>query len=309
MIFGPLPIPGGGSGGAPTVADFDGDGRPEFSTAGRGFYAVYDLDCQGTPDSAFCNSERTDGILWQQATQDISSSITGSSVFDFEGDGSAEVVYNDECTLRVYSGRDGTELFSRANSSRTAAEYPLVVDVDGDNNSEFIVPANDDQITRDGCDTGTHGVYAFGDLEDRWVRTRRVWNQHTYHVTNISSDGTIPALESTNWSTSALNNYRQNTQGEGIYNAPDLAIVGVSVGLDSCPTNADIKAQIQNVGSLGVPSNVSVGFYLGTFPDGQLLGYESTQVPLSTRSQHFGDVHLSRPRRPIRALRVLRGGR
>ena len=276
VIFGPVPIPGGGSGGAPTIADFDGDGRPEFSTAGRGIYAVYDLDCLTGTDPAFCSSLRTDGILWEQPTQDLSSSITGSSVFDFEGDGVAEVVYNDECTLRVYSGLDGTELFSRPNSSRTAAEYPLVVDVDGDNNSEFIVPANDDQITRDGCAVGTHGVYAFGDLQDRWVRTRRVWNQHTYHVTNISSEGTVPVLESSNWLSPDLNNFRQNTQGDGTFNAPDLSVAGVSVNLASCPTAATIDATIQNIGSLGAPSGVPVGFYLGTFPTGQLLGFQST---------------------------------
>ena len=52
-------------------------------------------------------------------------SRTGSSVFDFEGDGSAEVLYNDECFLRVYNGRDGTTVFAYpvTDLPRAKADY------------------------------------------------------------------------------------------------------------------------------------------------------------------------------------------
>ena len=281
VVFGPVPIPGGGVGGAPTVADFDGDGRPEFAAAGRGYYAVYDLDCMGDPVPVeLCSTGRSDGILWSVVVQDISSSVTGSSVFDFEGDGKAEVIYNDECHLYILSGADGSELLKMANSSRTAAEYPLVVDVDADGNSEFIVPANDDQIGRDGCAVGTHGLLAFGDTNDKWVRTRQVWNQHTYHVTNVEASGAIPVQENDSWSGNGLNNYRQNVQGEGVFNAPDLSVAGLSVNTSSCPSAITIQAQIANTGSLGVGAGVPVGFYHGTLPSGALLGFESTTLAL-----------------------------
>jgi hypothetical protein len=106
VIHGPISITPGG-GGPPTISDLDGDGRVEVGVASQAAYRVIDLDCVGpTPDPAACASERTDGILWSMATQDISSSYTGSSVFDFEGDGKAEVVYADECFSRVYDGRE-----------------------------------------------------------------------------------------------------------------------------------------------------------------------------------------------------------
>jgi hypothetical protein len=281
VVFGPIAIPGGGTGGAPTVADFDGDGRPEFAAAGRGYYAVYDLDCAGDPvPMELCGTGRADGILWSIEVQDLSSSVTGSSVFDFEGDGKAEVVYNDECHLYILSGEDGTELLKKENSSRTAAEYPLIVDVDADGNSEFIVPANDDQIVRDGCAVGTHGLLAFGDTNDKWVRTRGVWNQHTYHVTNVEASGAIPARELDSWSGAGLNNYRQNVQGEGVFNAPDLSVAGLSINASSCPTSIGVQAQIANTGSLGVEPGVPVGFYQGVLPDGSLLGFEQTTVAL-----------------------------
>ena len=108
VIFGPVAIPGGGTGGPPTIADFDGDGRREFASAGGAQYAVFDFDCLAGGNPAGCGGQsKTTGVLWQQASQDQSSNVTGSSVFDFDANGTAEVVYADECFVRVYDGATG----------------------------------------------------------------------------------------------------------------------------------------------------------------------------------------------------------
>jgi hypothetical protein len=268
----PVAIPGGGIGGPPTVADFDGDGLREIAVAGADSYSVYD------PDGA-------DPVLWSHATQDHSSNCTGSSVFDFEADGVAEVIYCDECFMRVYAGQTGDILLEIENSSLTIHEYPLVADVDGDGNSEIVVVAND--WAYDGrCDwaagyAARHGVFVYGDAHDRWVPTRRIWNQHTYHVTNVNADGSIPFVETNNWVLEDLNNYRMNVQGEGVYNAPDLAIIALSVDLSGCPGTATLQARVANLGNLGVPAGVSVAFYEGTpMTPGALLGTAVTTVDL-----------------------------
>ncbi len=264
VVFGPVAIPGGGVGGAPTVGDFDGDGFVEISAAGRGQYTVYDLGCKKGATKTVCPSGRTDGILWAVTTQDLSSSVTGSSLFDFEGDGKVEVVYNDECHLYVLDGSTGKQLMKTPNTSRTAIEYPLIADVDGDNNSEFVVPANDDQIVRDKCTPpGTRGIRVFGDSADRWVRTRPVWNQHTYHITNVTAAGAIPKTELRNWDQKGLNNFRQNVQGAGVFNAPDLTIVGLSASTLACPQKLTLQARVSNAGSLGVAKGIKVSFYKG----------------------------------------------
>jgi hypothetical protein len=114
---------------------------------------VFDPDCQATPrpggkcaDRSHCDfatgGKCPDYILWSRHTQDHSSNITGSSVFDFPGAGTPEVVYADECFARVYSGFDGTVLFSQYHSSCTWIENPVVADVTGDFHSEIIVPSN-----------------------------------------------------------------------------------------------------------------------------------------------------------------------
>ncbi len=192
--WGPVFIPGGGAGGPPTVADYDNDGEPEIGVAGARRYAVFE----------------TDGSLkWAAVTQDVSSNRTGSSVFDFEDDGVAEVVYSDELTLWVYRGTDGAVVFSTPLSSCTWHEYPLVADVDGDNRAELLAVANNN------CGYGPHrGVYVYGDADDEWVLTRQIWNQHTYHITNVNPDGTIPMLERDNWLEPGLNNFRLNTFGQ-----------------------------------------------------------------------------------------------
>ena len=147
-----IAVPGTG-GGPPTVADFDGDGLPEVALAGRAFYTVFDPDCQATPRTGGKCADRThcdfgtngaciDKILWSRATQDISSNVTGSSIFDFEADGKAEVVYADECFTRVYDGTKGRVIFSQYRSSCTWLENPIVADVDGDFRAELVVPSN-----------------------------------------------------------------------------------------------------------------------------------------------------------------------
>ncbi len=51
------------------------------------------------------------------------------------------------------------------------------------------------------------------DAEDRWVPARRIWNQHTYHVTNVREDGTIPPQEPKHWD--LLNTFRTQAQIDG----------------------------------------------------------------------------------------------
>ena len=140
IVFGPFSIPGGGFGGPPTIADFDGDGRPEFATAAKSYYAVFDLDCDVADFADQGCSDR--GIRWRVENQDDSSNRTGSSVFDFQGDGRAEVVYSDECFVRVYDGTDGEVIFSQVRPSTTWYENPVIADVDGDVSAEIVVGIN-----------------------------------------------------------------------------------------------------------------------------------------------------------------------
>ncbi len=155
----------GSGGGEPTVADFDGDGQPEIGVANANCYTVIDTD---------------GSLLWASRTEDDSSQATGSSVFDFNGDGISEAIYNDEHKVRIYAGPDGEMLYSRFNSSRTRHENPIVADVDDDGNAEVVFVENNEATFACGPlnPMGGAGVHVIGDdpAADGWVPTRRIWN-------------------------------------------------------------------------------------------------------------------------------------
>lgn len=254
-----------GGGGPPTIANLDDDPEPEIALAGAYGFVVFEPD--GMP-------------RWSSATRDHSSRKTGSTVFDFDGDGAAEAVYSDEQWLRVYDGRDGTVLFCECNTTATLWEYPVVVDVNADGHAEIVVASNDyggasfancvaDPILG-ACENarlaageshGTHGVRAFASPTHDWVATRHIWNEHTYHITNVSESGDIPTMERPNWSVAGLDDFRQNVQ-PGATNVPDLTPTDLSVDLRMCSTRLTLYFRVTNVGWAASAPGVPVTVYV-----------------------------------------------
>ena len=144
--------------------------------------------------------------VWDAPVDDGSGS-SGSSAFDFLGDGTAEAMYMDEISLYVY-GQGGSPEMINDRTSWTSVELPVVADVDNDGHAEIVVVSNG------GYATGgwAPAVQVLRDRDDRWVPARRIWNQQTYHVTNVREDGTIPTIEPKHWL--HLNTFRTQAQSE-----------------------------------------------------------------------------------------------
>ena len=299
-VWGPVPVyktgnPPENRGGPITISDFDGDGQPEIASAGATHYAVYDPDCvaalngQSPIERPGGKCERTpeqqaknlpDGVLWVQPSQDLSSNITGSSIFDFNGDGAAEAVYRDECYLRVYDGKSGKVLFSGPASSGTGMEYPTIADVDGDFATEIVVPrtaygncpAKDPLFPDSGTFAAKNGFVIYRDPQDRWANSRPIWNQHQYSVTHVSDAGKAPRAGEfvNNWQVDGLNNLRQNTQGgAGLLLIADLTVELQDLGMicDFMGGTTELVAEVCNRGTNPVVDGVVVHFLETTDPN------------------------------------------
>jgi hypothetical protein len=278
-VLGPYTLAGPGTGGAPTVADFDGDGLPEIGIAKQTFYSAVKPNYDAG----------TLVPLWTKPSHDLSSSVTGSTVFDFSGEGRASVVYGDECFMWVFDGPTGDVLFAAPHMSFTGTEASIVADVDGDGHSEMVMvsngvsPINWQCLGADGttptvvngvtwtpgpvANKSYRGITVYGDSANSWVGTRTLWNQHTYHVSNICDDldqacaapnvyGSIPKDETNNWTLPWLNNFRQNV-GQGIFNAPD-AVVSLAV---DCTMPVVAHVDVRNIGQSGLPAGVNVAIF------------------------------------------------
>lgn len=273
-----------GRGGPPTVADVDGDGRPEIAVAGQDSLTVFAVG--DAPNHALT-------VHWQMTSRDFSSNYTGSSVFDFDGDGRTEVIYADECFARVYDGPGNgagatTVRFEVPNTSCTGTEYPVVADVNGDGKAEFVVVSSGETGATSACRPFatacasifpgyaiTTGVRVYRDRNDNWVPTRAIWNQHSYHVTNVcdgtdsvcsSSEnvaGRVPRREQKSWafpSEAPLNRYRVNARLEDVFAASDLVVSELRADFTECPAALTLRASVTNLGAIGVPPGVPLTF-------------------------------------------------
>jgi hypothetical protein len=260
----------GSSGGPPVIADFDGDGRMEFASPGYNEITVFDLDCLtdkgANPDPSHCSTKpNANGILWQKTG--LQGASSGASVFDFDGDHRSEVVYADQCFMRIFNGVTGDVEFSVPRSSLTSWEYPVIADTDGKGHSQIVTGANDYDVDGIGCPAtdplnshesvafkATHGITVWADHDNKWAGSRPIWNQHSYSVTNVNDDGTVPPMRQipSQWNNGAQdpNSFRQNVQGTtGIsLDLPDVTTVGIPGYKCQANKQAQVTVEICNRG-------------------------------------------------------------
>ncbi|MCP4361020.1 MAG: hypothetical protein GY796_23685, partial [Chloroflexi bacterium] len=177
-----------GAPGGVSVADIDGDNEIEIVTGmryddGIGVGRLYALNADGS-------------ILWQVPAYD-STSANSQSVLDVDGDGVYEIAWNGaQYGFTIFNGVDGAILFNEPLAeSLTATDYPIFADVDLDGYAEIVVPSND-------------GIRVFG-FDGVWGSSRPLWNQHSYHISNINDDLTVPFSEPNSWD--VHNTYRTQT--------------------------------------------------------------------------------------------------
>ncbi|MBK7828669.1 hypothetical protein [Nannocystis sp.] len=264
---------GDGLNGPPTVAEVDGDPALEIGIQ-RNVpcdYTIFDYD----PATKVFTAKWTTPLS-------VCSGLIAATAFDFDGDKQVELVVHDDCDVFILSGVDGGVLLKLLASHGTWSEFTSIADVDGDKSADIAFSANNDyhMVNPGYCgNTGNNGVHVYSDPEGKWMPTRRVWNQQSYHITNIKADGSLPKPEPDSWGPDGFNNYRVSFQGKGVFNAADL-IVDLEISGIGCPAQLVLRARVKNIGSLGVPAGVKVLFFAGVDATGTLLGEQVTTLAL-----------------------------
>ena len=165
--------------GVPALGDVDGDGVPEIAVASGTELSL--LGWSAGPPEALV-------LRWVHAIDDCSSGSLSAAFADVTGDGLPEVLLRDEQSFWILRG-DGSVLQRFDTSSVTYRESVVAADVDGDCSGELV-------ISEDAWRSGTHrGVRVFEGELAPLPPMRPVWNQTTYHGTNVGDDGSIPRFE------------------------------------------------------------------------------------------------------------------
>ena len=148
----------------------------------------------------------------------IPTAITWSinpAIGDIDGDGLPEIVaavgegFGGPSSAIAFEHDGAVKWQSAAAVTHSQGGAITLADLDNDGSAEIVVVSDSGFQNNQTAPT----VQVIRDIEDRWIQARRIWNQHTYHVTNVREDGKIPQFEQPSWK--GLNTFRTNSQIEG----------------------------------------------------------------------------------------------
>ncbi len=245
-------IPNTGGGGRANIADYDNDGLPEIGVGGHHRYVVVDVD---TATNILSQK-------WIKTIVDNSEHTTGSA-FDFDCDGSVEVVYRDENDLYVWNGATGAVKATLQCGSATRSEFPTIVDVDGDGQVNIVCACG----SSNGADAGK--VKAFNSNTNQWVSSRKVMNQHTYCVVNINDNLSIPPLQQNHGAIRKLNGFLMQSPIYDLnWNSTCIPLADMKITIDSVvyckkKDSVELILTLCNIGIKTTSSPVYVSVYNG----------------------------------------------
>lgn len=227
------------------LGDVDGDGEPEICEYTGSETRIVSLD--GEIERSWIRSDYQDNY------------VGGCSLADLDGDGVFEIIDFSYGGLFIRSGITGDTLASESrHKTNLICSPPLIADVDHDGSAEIVAWGT----VSAGGDQEYQAVRVYGPRRGRWARTRRVWNQATYHPSMVTDDGTIRRWPLPPWRVS--NSFRAQPANDG--HKPDLT-VEIS---DSCAVQCDqgepnspvyLALQVSNLGSAEAVEGAVVRLY------------------------------------------------
>ena len=259
---------------------------------GTGRINVADIDGDGKMNATFVSGRRIFALdenfneLWKTTISEATSGFTSTTVFDFNNDNAVEIVYRDEANLYIIDGTTGQAFTTITCRSRTANDYPIVVDVDGDGATEICVScaSNDNTNINNNANTPFGHIRMYKSSLEPWVSARKVWNQYAYFNVNVNDDLTIPQVQQKHHlvfsenvcgtgENRALNSFLNqsailDSKGCKTYPSADVAFVAnpslLNVTPPVCPDKDFVVSfSLANIGNLDLNGDFPITFYSG----------------------------------------------
>ena len=282
-----LPIQTGTWGTGPSnafIGDILGSGNPQIVFTGNLIMSAYAYDT-----TKAINNRLTP--VWTIATSDPSAA-TAMSLFDFNQDGIAELIYRDETDLRIINGSGKSHITSNDTIgvydittienvfSYTLGEYPIVVDVNNDGHAEIVTNGS---ASRYQWNASLQIYSSKFPNESPWAPARAVWDKYAYNPVYINDDLTVPQyplnpatefLDKDGIYHRPFNNFLQqstllNDEGRILNFGPDVAFDKSAPGTNSTGViytpigeDLDVTIYIQNEGDAVLPSPLIISAYI-----------------------------------------------
>ena len=231
---------GSNSAGRALLTDVNNDGYPEI------------LFTFGTNLAAYRYVAASQSLqqLWLKSTSDLSGATT-LTAFDFNQDGSVEIVYRDQSDMRIIDGNTGNNISVFPCLAPTAVEYPAIVDLDRDGQADIIASSSTYDVNHD---KHAKMVVFHSPASTVWAPARHVWNQHAYNVVNVNNDLTVPSFNFNPSTTFTdpngvvrrpFNNFLQQATTLDQYGRPFMSLANLSVQQDLTITNDGDNLQVE----------------------------------------------------------------
>jgi RHS repeat-associated protein len=192
-----------------SVADLDGDGSPEIMATSEGNLYVYDATGQ---------------IKWTHRYADASNLRTidlgkRPVAFDLDGDGIAEVIVATSQGLEFNDGKTGKTKFVAPwpdlGLTNVQAGYPnalsmnaVVADIDGSGHASIVFEYSSTFFG------ATQYIVAVGATNHDWRAAPTVYNEFSYHASNVDNVGHIPTAEANAFATPRTNIFGTQAQAQ-----------------------------------------------------------------------------------------------
>ncbi len=195
--------------GKPTIGDVDGDSLVEIAVQSN--HRLYILD--DYQNGGGNNWGLSPNTILNLTLAEWELPYVSPTMFDFNVDGKNELLFYDESSFVIRDiswGPWGSKYIEwNTNNTSLLGNYPIVADINGDGFAEILLKSIDKLIAL--CPNFPI------------PRTRPVWNQFNYHITNVLDNGQIP-FEQQNHHLAADGKLNGFLLQQSIYNHDSLVI-------------------------------------------------------------------------------------